>query len=82
MASKLVSFQGEDLHLSYLPEFRSKTELDSNPLPRPFLVKSLTDFVGDVVEELSQYTFLGWRSSLQGQDLSLRALTGLSTKVL
>ena len=37
--------------LSYLDEFQAKTESSSNPLPREFVVKSLTDFVGrDMVE--------------------------------
>ena len=50
---KTVSFEGEDVHLSYLPEFRAKTESESNPLPRSFVVRSLKDFVGSLPEELS-----------------------------
>ena len=50
--SKNVSFAGNDVHLSYLPEFRAKTESEANPLPRSFVVKSLSDFVGNLQEEL------------------------------
>ena len=50
--SRDVSFSGSDLYLSYLPEFRAKTESSVNPLPRSFCVKSLTDFVGDLPDEL------------------------------
>ena len=50
--SKKVSFSGNDIHLSYLPEFIAKTESESNPLPRSFVVKSLGDFVGNLHEEL------------------------------
>ena len=50
--SKKVSFAGNDVHLSYLPEFRAKTESEANPLPRSFVVKSLSDFVGNLPEEL------------------------------
>ena len=49
---KVVSFQGEDAHLSFLPEFRAKTESEANPLPRSFVVRSLKDFVGDLEDEL------------------------------
>ena len=50
--SKSVSFAGEDIFLSYLPEFRDKTESEAYPLPRLFVVKSLKDFVGGDEEEL------------------------------
>ena len=50
-----VSSSGEDLFLSYLPEFRAKTESASNPLPRSFAVRSLWDFVGSLPEELLLY---------------------------
>ena len=43
--SSAVSSSGGDLFLSYLPEFRTKTESSSNPLPRSFHVRSLRDFV-------------------------------------
>ena len=50
--SSSVSFSGEDLYLSYLPEFRAKTESAPNPLPRSFAVRSLRDFVGSLPDEL------------------------------
>ena len=48
--SARVAFLGPDLSLSYLPEFEAKTELERNPLPRSFLVRSLLEFVGDLPE--------------------------------
>ena len=42
--SKVVSSQGRDLILSYLPIFIAKTESVSNPLPRTFKLLSLSDF--------------------------------------
>ena len=50
--SAVVSESGDDLFLSYLPEFRAKAESESRPLPRSFCVRSLADFVGDLLEEL------------------------------
>ena len=47
-----VFFSGSDAYLSYLPEFRAKTESAVNPLPRSFCVRSLVDFVGDLPDEL------------------------------
>ena len=47
-----VSFSGSVAFLSYLPEFRAKTESAVNPLPRSFCVRSLTNFVGDLPDEL------------------------------
>ena len=47
-----VSFSSAAIYLSYLPEFRAKTESSVNPLPRSFCVRSLADFVGDLPEEL------------------------------
>ena len=47
-----VSFSGSDIYLSYLPEFRAKTESSVNPLPRSFCVRLLADFVGGPPEEL------------------------------
>ena len=35
---------------SYLPEFVAKTESERNPLPCSFLVKSFSDFTGDLEE--------------------------------
>ena len=50
--SRSVSFSGPDIHLSFLPEFRAKTESEANCLPRSFVVRSLVSFVGDLEEEL------------------------------
>ena len=50
--SAVVSESGDDLFLSYLPEFRAEAESESRPLPRSFCIRSLTDFVGDLPEEL------------------------------
>ena len=50
--SRDLSLSGSDLYLSYLPEFRAKTESSANPLPRSFCVHSLSDFVGDLPDEL------------------------------
>ena len=47
-----VSFSGGDAFLSYLPEFRAKSESASRPLPRSFRVPSLSDFVGSLPDEL------------------------------
>ena len=50
--SRNVSLSGSYLYLSYLPEFRAKTESSANPLPRSFCVRSLSGFVGDLPGEL------------------------------
>ena len=50
--SREVSFSGSDAYLSYLPEFRAKTESAVNLLLRSFCVRSLNNFVGDLPEEL------------------------------
>ena len=47
-----VSFSGGDAFLSYLPEFRAKSESAARPLPRSFRVPSLTEFVGSLPDEL------------------------------
>ena len=47
-----VSFSGGAAFLSYLPEFRAKSESESRPLPRSFRVPSLSDFVGSLPDEL------------------------------
>ena len=47
-----VSFSGEDVYLSYLLEFRAKSESASRPLPHSFPVLSFFDFVGDLPDEL------------------------------
>ena len=39
------------MSLSYLPSFVAKTESLTNPIPRSFLLKSLTNFVGDLEED-------------------------------
>ena len=50
--SREVSFSDSDVFLSYLPEFRAKTEFSVNPLPRSFCVRPLVDFIGNLPEEL------------------------------
>ena len=50
--SSSVSFAGDDVFLSYLPEFRAKSESASNPLPHSFAVRSLRDFVGSLPDEM------------------------------
>ena len=50
--SSQVSSSGGDLFLSYLPEFRAKTETWVRPLPRSFPVRSLRNFVGSLPDEL------------------------------
>ena len=50
--SSSVSFLSGNIFLSYLPEFRAKSEFAANPLPRYFRVSSLHDFVGDLPDEL------------------------------
>ena len=46
-----VAKQGNDLLLSYLPEFIAKTESDINPIPREFCLRSLAAIVGREDEE-------------------------------
>ena len=50
--SSIVSFSSESAVVSYVPEFLAKTESALRPLPRSFLVKSLTDFVAGLDEDL------------------------------
>ena len=50
--SAQISSSGDDLFLSYLPEFRAKTESSVRPLPCSFRVHSHRDFVGSPHEEL------------------------------
>ena len=52
-----VSSSGDDLYLSYLPEFRAKTESSVRPLPRSFSVHSLKVFVADLPDELLAFIF-------------------------
>ena len=75
--SSSVSFSGDDVFLSYLPEFRAKTESASNPLPRSFAVRSLRDFVGPLPDELllcpvrAVRTYLSWTASISPQPRTL-----------
>lgn len=46
-----VAHQGDDLVLTYLPEFVAKTETPANPLPREFTLSSLSASVGSDDEE-------------------------------
>ena len=48
--SRVVSSQGADLILTYVPHFLAKTERADRPLPRHFPLKSLRDFAGDLEE--------------------------------
>ena len=50
--SSSVSFSSEGEVVSYVPEFLAKTESALRPLPRSFLVKSLTDFAAGLDEDL------------------------------
>ena len=47
-----VSSSGDDLFLSYLPEFRAKSETSLHPLPCFLRVRSLRDFVELLPDEL------------------------------
>ena len=49
--SRSVSFVLADACVSYVPKFVAKTESLSNPIPRSFLVKSLSDFAAGLHEE-------------------------------
>ena len=49
---RAVSFVRSDACLSFVPEFVAKTESISNPLPRSFLVASLSDFAAGLDNEL------------------------------
>lgn len=49
--SSRASWQGQDIILTYLPEFVAKTETEANPLPREFRVLSLSSYVGRQEEE-------------------------------
>ena len=50
--SRLVLFVHADACVSYVPKFVAKTESLSKPIPRSFLVKSLSDFADGLQEEL------------------------------
>ncbi|XP_045130668.1 uncharacterized protein LOC123515846 [Portunus trituberculatus] len=49
--SQVIASRGEDLILSYLPEFIAKTETPLNPVPREFPLRSLSSVVGREDEE-------------------------------
>ena len=53
--SRTVYFVRPDACLSYVPEFVTKTEFISNPLPRSFLVAFLSDFAAGLDDELLLY---------------------------
>ena len=48
--SRVVPSSGDDLVLFYLPFFVAKTESPSNPLPRSFRLKALSDFAHGLEE--------------------------------
>ena len=50
--SSQVSSSGEDLFLSYLPDFRAKSETSVRPPLRSYPVLSLRDFDGSLSDEL------------------------------
>ena len=72
-----VSSSREDLFLSYLSEFRTKSESEARPLPGSFRVRSLSDFVGDLPDELllcpvhALRLYLSRTASLPSRPLSL-----------
>ena len=47
-----VAFQGHNLSLACLPEFVTKTESKHNLIPHSFLVRSLAQFLDDLLEDL------------------------------
>ena len=51
--SKVISSQGNDMILSYLPHFIAKTERADAPLPRSFHLCSLAEFAGDLEAEFA-----------------------------
>ena len=50
--SKQVSFSSSGACIAYVPEFVAKTKSAVNPLPRSFMVKSLTDFAAGLDQDL------------------------------
>ena len=50
--SRIVSFVGDDACLSYVPEFVAKSESLTRSIPRSFLVRSLSDFVAGLDDDL------------------------------
>ena len=55
--SRSVLFVDADACVSYVPAIVAKTESLSNPIPRSFLVKSLSDFTAGLQEE---FLLCGW----------------------
>ena len=50
--SRIISFVGSDASVSYVLEFMAKFESLSRSIPRSFLVKSLSDFVAGLDDDL------------------------------
>ena len=50
--SSVVTFVGGDACLSYVPQFVAKSESLTRSIPRSFLVKSLSDFVAGLDDDL------------------------------
>ena len=50
--SSIVTFVGGDACLSYIPQFVAKSESLTHSIPRSFLVKSLSDFVAGLDDDL------------------------------
>ena len=50
--SSIVTFVGGDACLSYIPQFVAKSESLTRSIPRSFLVKSLSDFVAGLDDDL------------------------------
>ena len=48
--SSRVAKTSIDRSLSYLPEFVAKTETESNPIPRNFIIKALSDYAAGLEE--------------------------------
>ena len=46
--SRQVSFEGDDMFVSYLPYFVAKTDRPDSPLPRYFRICSLREFAGNL----------------------------------
>ena len=81
--SAVVSSSGGDLFLSYLLEFWAKAESEAHPFPCSFCVRSLEDFVGDLLEELLLCPVRALRCYLSRTSSSLRVLVlSLSLLVL
>ena len=50
--SRHVFHQTFNFHVFFLPEFRTKTESETKPIPRSFVIRRLNDFVGDAPQEM------------------------------